>query len=151
MTEGRTGDRSPLERAELDAFSCKLVDLMARNGLSQSDLARAIWGTLIDPRGRDVARNRDRISNYVRGLQLPSPATVKKLADVFGVEPAELQPSLAVPPGQVGQPVNISLTAISGRPDVVLLTVNKRMPMKIALQILALLAEADVQGDRDAP
>lgn len=41
---------------EYEDFARRLVDAMARKGMSQSDLARAVWGSTTDTRGRDVAR-----------------------------------------------------------------------------------------------
>lgn len=41
-----------LEQAELAAFSRKLNELMARAGMSQSDVARALWGSVTDTRAR---------------------------------------------------------------------------------------------------
>jgi len=131
-----------MDRAEMAAFSRTLSELMARKGMSQSDLARAVWGSTTDARGRDVARNRDRISHYVRGTQMPEAKTIKKLADVFGVPVVELCPALALPQGRATQ-AEVNLTTVGGRPDLALLTVNKMVPMSVAVQILALLANAD--------
>lgn len=139
--------RSPVDRMEREALSRTITELMARQGISQSDLARAIWGTTVDPRGRDVARNRDRISNYVRGTQMPEPSTLKKIADVLGVEPTDLVPSLAVKGAAHATP-DINMTVVAGRPDMALLTVNKMLPLGVAVKVLALLAQADGQdGD----
>lgn len=134
--------KTPLERAELDAFSRKLNELMARQGMSQSDLARAVWGSTIDPRGRDTAKNRDRISHYTRGSQLPEARTMKLLATALGVDPTELSPSRSLP-STPGSAREVSLTTIGGRSDVALVSVNKMLPMSYAVRVLALLAEAD--------
>jgi len=45
-----------------------------------SDLAREAFGTKIDNRGYTVARKRDRISVYLRGLQTPDPKNLGLLA-----------------------------------------------------------------------
>ena len=131
-----------MERAELAAFSRKLNDLMARAGMSQSDLARALWGTMVDARGRDVARNQDRISHYTRGTQMPEPKTLKALAGVFSVPVTDLVPSLMSHEGK-GAPAEISFTLLAGGSDMALLTVNKMLPLALATQVLALLAQAD--------
>lgn len=139
-------DRSPMERAELDAFAKTLNELMAVKGMSQSDVARAIWGSVTDNRGRDVARNRDRISNYCRGQQLPEPKTVRALAELFGVQVVDLHPPLALPPGPRAAP-DMTMAVVGGRPDMALLTVNKMVPLRLAVQVLALLAEGLVDGE----
>lgn len=136
--------RTPLEKLELSEFSKRLTDLMARRGLSQSDVARAIWGTVTDVRGRDVARNRDRVSHYVRGSQMPEPKTLSALAKVLGVELADLNPALdrdGVGRG-AEQPL---LTVVGGRPDMAVLSVNRMVPMKVAVKILQLLSEVDAE------
>lgn len=58
---------------------------MAARGFNRSDVARAIWGTVPDNRGYDVARNRDRIGAYLRGSSYPSLDTKYELAKVFDV------------------------------------------------------------------
>jgi transcriptional regulator with XRE-family HTH domain len=133
-------NRTETEAAEMDEFARNLLELMARKGVSQSDVARAVWGSATDNRGRDVARNRDRISNYVRGKQLPEPKTIKKLADVLGVTPSELYPALGKPEGR-NAPADVSLTAVGGRPDMAFLVVNKMLPMNVAVKILSMIAD----------
>lgn len=58
---------------------------MAARRLNQSDLARLLWGTVMDTRGYEVARNRDRIRLYLTGLSYPSMHTIYALADIFSV------------------------------------------------------------------
>jgi transcriptional regulator with XRE-family HTH domain len=138
--------RSPLETMDLKEFSRRLTDLMARKGLSQSDLARAIWGGVEDNRGRNTARNRDRISHYVRGSQMPEPKTLLAISRVLGVEMADLNPALDRTPNgrQDEQPI---LTMVGGRPDLALLSVNRVVPMKVALEVLGTLMRAEAAGD----
>jgi transcriptional regulator with XRE-family HTH domain len=84
---------------------------MAGQNLSNSALARRIWGTTKDARGYDVSRNRDRISAYLSGDSLPNRDTRPKLAaalgltevELFGVEP--LPPEAAKPAREVRPPV----------------------------------------------
>jgi transcriptional regulator with XRE-family HTH domain len=78
------------------AFSpSKLIAAREAKGWSQSDLARAIWGQIPSSRGYPVARNRDRISVYEKGLNSPSPRNLKRLADALGVAPADLLDGVA--------------------------------------------------------
>ena len=51
-------------------FAEWLAAQMAARGFNRSDVARAIWGTVPDTRGYDVAKNRDRIGAYLQGQQL---------------------------------------------------------------------------------
>ena len=131
---------------ENEAFARKLNDLMARRGLSQSDLARTVWGSTVDTRGKDVARNRDRISHYVRGSQMPAPRTLKLLADALGVPVHELVPGLGAPPSVgvgagVSPATELGLTVVAGQDGFAWLTVNKVVPWGLGVRILALIAE----------
>jgi hypothetical protein len=71
-------------------FAAWLAAQMAARGLNHSDLARAIWGTVPDTRGYDVARNRDRIGAYLKGNSYPNLKTIWKLQDVFEVYPDDM-------------------------------------------------------------
>lgn len=133
--------RTHIERIEADNFARRLYELMTTQGMSQSDLARAIWGTKKDPRGYDVAKNRDRISAYVRGASIPDPQNMAKLADALGVPVDELAPDVAVDAVSRENP-EIALTAVAGHPDKVHLQVYKLVPMGTAVKIIALLDEA---------
>lgn len=131
-----------MEKIELEMFSRKLAELMAMRGLSQSDLARAVWGGMTDNRGRDVAKNRDRISFYVRGSRLPEPKTMKMLADALGVPLDDLHPPLAVPVGS-RNPSPVTFTIMAGQEHLAMLTVKKIVPVALAAKIVMLLTESD--------
>jgi transcriptional regulator with XRE-family HTH domain len=72
-------------RPEYQAFAEKLSAIMAKLGLSPSEVARRTWGSHTDKRGYSVARNRDRIGHYLAGTSYPGEINLKKLADVLGV------------------------------------------------------------------
>ncbi|MCB8829045.1 hypothetical protein LJD47_28955, partial [Escherichia coli] len=55
-TEGASG----VTQIQNENFARRLQQLMVERGLSQSDLARTIWGETTNADGRTVARNRDR-------------------------------------------------------------------------------------------
>jgi len=79
----------PLQPENL-AFARKLRAAMHDKRMSASDLARAIWGTSPDPRGYQVAKNRDRIGTYLAGTGFPSKETMPKLAAALGLSINEL-------------------------------------------------------------
>ena len=62
-------------------FGRRLYNAMIRKGWTQSELARRA----------DVKR--DSVSTYVRGLSLPGPLNLKRLAEALGVPEAELLPN----------------------------------------------------------
>ena len=73
----------------MSAFSDKLKQLMEQQELTQSALASKIWGRMLNSKGIEVARGRDRISVWIRGKELPNSEQLAKLAQVLGVKPAD--------------------------------------------------------------
>jgi hypothetical protein len=86
---------------ELEKFRDNLLKGMAAKHMSGSDVARAVWGVKTDARGKQVARNRDRMTHYLAGRGYPRPETVLKLAEVLGLDPKDLEREpgkAAIPP-----------------------------------------------------
>jgi len=81
---GEAADLSPLGRRIQRATRLK--------SWSQSDLARAMFGTMTDNRGYDVAKGRDRISNYMSGKTEPNYETIMHMARVLEVPVESLLP-----------------------------------------------------------
>jgi transcriptional regulator with XRE-family HTH domain len=115
-------------------FARRLHAALTKSGMSQSDLARAVWGRGIDPRGYNVAKNRDRIVHYLRGRALPSSDTLQKMAEALGMDPDELLPPAAAIID--AENPSFSITVVG---DKALLTVNKLVPLDVALQVGTLL------------
>jgi transcriptional regulator with XRE-family HTH domain len=113
---------------------------MVDRGMSQSDLARAVWGKDVDSRGYDVAKNRDRISTYLKGNAVPTPANMAAIAKELGVEVSDLAPDVTASAIDREQPA-ISVTMIAGHPDKVHLQINKLVSMIVMSKIMALLTE----------
>ncbi len=137
-----TERKTQIEKLEVDKFARRLHDLMNEQGLSQSDLARKAFGTTIDKRGYHVARNRDRVSVYLRGTSLPDPKNLARLADALGVDPDELTPDITVAAIDRENP-EVAMTAIAGHSDKVHLRVNKLMPLSLASKIISMISEFD--------
>jgi len=74
----RQNEHRVLTRKE---FGQRLFNAMITKDMSQSDLARAA----------DIGR--DSVSNYVRGISLPNPTTLERLAKVLGLQPVDLLPN----------------------------------------------------------
>ena len=62
-------------------FAKRLYALLQEKDMNQSDLANK------------AGLGRDSISQYIRAINVPSPKSLKKIADVFGIEPSELYPN----------------------------------------------------------
>lgn len=133
--------RTNVETLELQEFARRLHDARVAKGLSQSDLARAIWGEAKDARGYSVARNRERISAYERGASLPEPANLRKIAEVLGVDHMDLAPTITASTIDREKPA-MSMTMVEGHTDRVHLQVNTITTLEVASRVIALIADA---------
>ena len=122
-------------------FQHNLKQLRTSKGMSQSDLARLIWGVMTDKRGYEVARNRDRISAYERGRASPEEENLAKIAEALGVTASELAPELS---GQRGRnaPATVTMRVLEGGVNVHL-EVNTITTLAIASRVIAALSEGD--------
>ena len=66
-------------------FPKELRGLLDAHNMTQSDLAAKIWSRKITKDGKNAAIGKDRISNWVNGLEYPSKANLQKVLDVFGL------------------------------------------------------------------
>lgn len=131
-------------------FARKLYEMMTAKGMSNSDLARAVWGeTEPDKRGYRGARGRDRISVYLKGKAMPEPRTLAALAKALGCEPFELDPQ-GPARARPWEESEVSLAMIAGHPDLTLLNVNRVVPFELGAKIISLLAEHSRDADQEA-
>lgn len=133
-------------RPEYYDFAQIILKAMLRKKLSQSDLARAIWGDTKDARGYKVARNRDRITHYLKGRAYPEPGNLKKLAKALDLEIEALQvekPVKGVAKIQGGS-ADVQLHILATEPTQCLLIVQKLLPTQLGLKIVQLINEADM-------
>jgi transcriptional regulator with XRE-family HTH domain len=105
-----------------------LVAAMRERDWSQSDLARHA----------DVPR--ELISTYVRGVSLPEPRTLRKLANALNTKPETLLPATQGMTAQDEIPA-FAISEFAGHPGKVWLRINQMVPTSIALRIGALLQE----------
>lgn len=123
-------------------FGPRLYEAMTAKGMSQSDLARKVWGVKKDPRGYDVAKNRDRVSHYLKGASVPDSKNLKAIADALGLTPEELLPSR----GLSRRRPDVSLNILAGAGDQAHLLVDRVVGTRTALKILNL-----IESEKDAP
>lgn len=124
------------------SFASNLYQLRNAANMSQSDLAKKIWGTTEDTRGYQVARNRDLISNYEAGKSAPNRTNLERLAEVLGVSPEELAPDLMAErtAGQTrNSPIQISL--LPDDPTKAYLQVSTIVSAEAAYRIATMIAE----------
>jgi transcriptional regulator with XRE-family HTH domain len=120
-------------------FSDRLARLLNERGLTQSDLARLIWGDAPPGKtGRVLAKNRDRISKYLQGTILPDGKTVAVLAAALRCQPEDLIPPIVGSRSDRENP-ELSMTIIAGHRDKVHLTINVVVDLCTALEMASLL------------
>lgn len=130
----------------MPSFAKTLRDARMDRGLSQSDLARMIWGDTEDSRGYKVARNRDRISYYEAGKAEPEPQTLKALADALKMKVEDLAPQMVANEMSSQEP-EMQMTMVPDRSDMVHLKVNTLCTLSLAAKIIAQLSAArDARG-----
>jgi transcriptional regulator with XRE-family HTH domain len=123
----------------MEQFARNLHAVMRRQRITNSGLARLIWGSSRDTRGYDVAANRNRIGDYLAARSMPRPETLRQIAEALGTTPEALAPEAeAVAVNRT--PPEVMLVQAPGRPDKAHLKVDKVVSMDVALRILALLA-----------
>lgn len=121
-------------------FARRLHETMLDKDLNQSDIARAIWGEMEDPRGYKVARNRDRVSVWLKGDTLPDDRNLKRLAEVLEVDIEDLCPEVVAMAASSEQP-ELSMTMAAGHPDKVYLQVNRLVSLAVAVKVMELLSD----------
>lgn len=122
------------------SFGRRLQQILDQKGMNYSDLARLVWGKTTTKGGYEVAKNRDRISVYVAGKAEPDPRNLRKIADVLGVEIAEIAPERIGNAMAEQQNPTYSIVKVSGQDDKVFLRVNKLVPEQVAAKVMFLLA-----------
>ncbi|MHC5033456.1 MAG: hypothetical protein ACYTFZ_00245 [Planctomycetota bacterium] len=132
--------KTPQENFQMQEFARKLHDELNKRGWNNSDLARAVWGETVDKRGYAVARNRDRVGQYVAGKSYPEPYNLQKIADVLGVKPEDLAPELFTAAVERETP-SVAITAAAGHPDKVSVVINMLLPFALAMEIGKLISD----------
>lgn len=143
----RTPRRNPNTRIiGMPKFSTNLYRLRVEKGMSQSDLAREIWGTVTDARGYTVAKNKDRISRWENGSQVPEAQNLQAVADALGVSVEDLAPDLTAKRMDADENPAVQMTMVQGQPGRVHLIVNTLTSLEIASKVIALLSSDPAVG-----
>lgn len=129
-------------------FAINLHKAMTARGMNASDLATRVWGKETDVNGYVKAKNRDRISVYLKGQCLPSKENLAKIAKVLGVNSVALEPD---PTKKIGRPVpDVHYVVMADNPRVAKIRLDMQLPTEIALEIARLVAKArQEQEDRN--
>jgi transcriptional regulator with XRE-family HTH domain len=126
---------------EHQEFAQRLYQALAAKQMSQSDLAKAVWGKQKDARGYSVARNRDRVSVYLSGRGVPEKENLVKIAKALGVRPEDLAPAVMASRLERENP-EVSIVMVAGRPDQAVLRINTVVTPALALKVATVLNDA---------
>ncbi len=116
-------------------FAKRLYGEIAKRGWTQSEFARF------------CGLARDAVSTYVRGRSLPSDAALQAMARVLEIPATQLLP-ISRAPAQVALDEAgyfVELRDLPHDPGFVILKLNKRIPRKLAKQVVKLIQ--DFEGD----
>jgi transcriptional regulator with XRE-family HTH domain len=120
-------------------FAERLTRIMSERHISQSDLARMMWGTMMDERGYEVARNRQVLGKYIAGTVNPRLATKRRMAEVLDVPLSELDPN-SDPLARPGSGLYVEKVD----EDNVRVEVRMVIPRDVAHEVIALLSRYTV-------
>lgn len=125
-------------------LSRRLIEIMMKRNLKQVDLAEGVFGRYAKNRANNAgnARGRDSISKWVRGLALPEPRNLQRLADYLGVKTDDLIPPSAFHRAAHENPA-VEIRQITGEPGMAWLIVNRACSTMAAAQILDILNQDD--------
>jgi transcriptional regulator with XRE-family HTH domain len=117
------------------SFGERLQRVMTQKDLSQSEVARRVWGAMTDERGYTVARNRQVLGKYLAGTVEPRMSTIRRIADALDVSIADLDPA-SDPLNRPGSGIYVeSVDVKSSR-----IQVNMVIPKEVVREILGLLS-----------
>jgi hypothetical protein len=143
-------------KPEYQEFAKLLRNAMLDRKMNASDLARAIWGTTMDPRGYGVARNRDRVGAYLAGTGYPSRETLPKLCEAVGLDPNLVPlPTRSSAPREFAGTPDVTITLLTEHPGMCSMYIRKVIPVEIGMKIMTLVnsynANAGPNNLDDAP
>lgn len=140
-----TGANAAIGIAEVSKqeFGRRLQHYMLQRGWKQSDLARAAFGSITNPEGYKVAKNRELISQFVGGKSFPSPLTLHKIAGALNVKPEDLMPQIKHQAIEGDSDPEIDFKVAQGRGDEGLLRINRIVSLDKFARIVAILKEED--------
>ena len=142
-------------KPEYATFAKLLRNAMLDRKMNASDLARAIWGTTTDPRGYEVAKNRDRVGAYLAGTGYPSRETLPRLCEAVGLDPTLVPlPTRSSAPREFAGTPDVTITLLTEHPGMCSMYIRKVIPVDIGMQIMTLVnsfnANADILNVDDA-
>lgn len=118
-------DRLPRHLSKQE-FGGRLSNFIVAKKWNQSDLARA------------AGLPRDSISTYVRGKVLPTPKSLRAMADALGVSPIDLLPNAVVNAITSDVP-SVEMRVSVSSPDMAWLRINRLLTFETATKVIGLV------------
>tara|TARA_X000001036_G_C20661708_1_gene799174 strand:+ start:121 stop:525 length:405 start_codon:yes stop_codon:yes gene_type:complete len=109
-------------------FAKRLYKIIVARNLTQSELARL------------AEVGRDSISQYVRGMSIPKPKTLVKIAEALKVEPEELFPNYQAASVEEELPEQ-NFKGVTGDPEHMWVRLNIKLPKAKALEVMRIINE----------
>jgi hypothetical protein len=149
VTQSKIAKGLAQPRPELAQFARTLLEAMLRKKMNASSVARAVWGTTTNKEGFTVAKNRDRIGQYLAGASYPKPETLVLLAKALDLDPASLRVDNLPGAGptaraQAMAPTEVNMVVMAGYAGFALLQINKLLPVELCLSFLKQIHEHDM-------
>jgi|TARA_R100000084_G_scaffold67833_1_gene29712 transcriptional regulator with XRE-family HTH domain len=126
-SKGEDMELAPKEAVRRE-FGKRLQGAMIDKGWNQSELARR------------AGVGRDNISAYIRGISMPGPVMLHKIAEALQMKPEEILPSKAMP--SIDQVVPALDVRDIGK-GLAWLRINQAVPWDDAIQIMNILKSDD--------
>ena len=144
------GGRGRVDPGQLTGrFPDRLYQARRMLDMTQSDLARRVWGETVNRDGYTVARNRDRVSAYEKGKAVPERENLEKLAEALGVEPVDLAPEQAAAVAGAQANPAFRLTVVDPARGLAHLRLDVVVPFRTASRVAEILAEGGAQSVLD--
>lgn len=109
-------------------FAKRLYKIIVARNLTQSEVARL------------AEVGRDSISQYVRGMSIPKPRTLVKIAEALKVEPEELFPNYQAASVEEELPEQ-NFKGVTGDPEHMWVRLNIKLPKAKALEVMRIINE----------
>ena len=116
-----------VKRIRKSEFGKRLMHLLVQKGMRQAELARK------------TGLGRDSISQYVRGKTVPTPQSLRKMADVLQITPDQLYPNYSLDAAAEEEIAPFEFRGVSGEPDKMFVQISMKMPMEKAMKIMQII------------
>ena len=109
-------------------FATMIRQAREAKGWTYAELAREIWGEIVDSRGYVTGRNRGIVPRWESGEVVPRPQSIKMIAEALDISESDLaaarQEAEDARKGRSIPAPEFSAGSVAGRPDLVLMSLK---------------------------